>query len=93
MRKRFTFKQKATVALAAIKGEKTVSQISSIHEVHPTQIGIWKKQAEETIERSFKDKRKKENKEKDQLIDELYRIIGKRDTELSWLKKKLQIDP
>lgn len=38
MRKIFTPKQKATVAPLALKGEKTVPQISSLHEVHPTQV-------------------------------------------------------
>ena len=45
MKKTFTPQQKAQVALAAIKGERTISQIASLYEVHPTQVQAWKKQA------------------------------------------------
>ena len=90
MKKTFTSQQKANVALAAIKGEKTISQISSLYEVHPTQIQIWKKQAISGIAEIFSDKRKKKDESQDKLIGDLYKIIGQRDTELEWLKKKLQ---
>lgn len=90
MRKTFTAEQKATIALAALKGEQTTTQIASVYEVHPTQIGIWKKQAMEGFRDVFSDKRRKDNKTNDQLIAELYQTIGKRDMELSWLKKKIE---
>ena len=35
---------KARVALEAIRGEKTVAQISAHHEVHPNQVTSWKSQ-------------------------------------------------
>jgi transposase len=35
---------KARVALEAIRGEKTVAEISAHHEVHPTQVTAWKRQ-------------------------------------------------
>jgi transposase len=37
---------KAKVALAAIKGERTVAQLSDQFDVHPNQITIWKAQLE-----------------------------------------------
>lgn len=89
MKKTFTPDQKAQVALAAIRGEKTISQIASLYEVHPTQIQIWKKQALIGLKELFSDKRKKENQTQDQLINELYRVVGQREFELEWLKKKL----
>lgn len=86
--------EKALVALAAIKGDKTVAQISSEYQVHPTQIGLWKKQAMDNFTELFKDNHKKE-KQKDfehQIeLDTLYKLIGQRDLELDWLKKKLSI--
>lgn len=91
MRKKYTSKQKASIALSAIKGEK-LSEIASSHKVHPTQIGQWKKVIEEEAETLFEDKRKKENYSKDRMIEELYRIIGQRDVELAWLKKKSGLD-
>jgi len=35
---------KAKVALAAIKGEKTLAELAQLHDVHPTQIAAWKAQ-------------------------------------------------
>lgn len=35
---------KAKVALAAIKGEKTLADLAQLHDVHPTQITAWKAQ-------------------------------------------------
>ena len=80
------------VALAAIKGDKTLAQISSIHQVHPTQIGLWKKQAVDRLAELFRDNRKKEKQkelEHQTELDNLYKVIGQRDIELEWLKKKL----
>lgn len=91
MKKQFTAEQKAAVALAAIRGEKTTSEISSAYEVHSTQVGLWKKQALEGMKESFSDKRKNQDASQQKLIDELYKTIGTRDMELEWLKKK--IDP
>lgn len=89
MKKVFTPQQKAAVALAALKEVQTISQISSAYEVHPNQVGVWKKQAREGLQEIFSDKRKKENQTQDQLIEELYKLVGQRDAELAWLKKKL----
>lgn len=93
MKKVFTPQQKAAVALAAIKGDKTVSQIASAYAVHPTQVQSWKKILQEHTHSLFTDKRTTEGKAEQQLIDELYRTIGQRDIELGWLKKKLQLEP
>ena len=93
MKKIFTPEQKGKIALAAIKGEKTIIELASQHEIHPNVVGQWKKTAQENISSLFTDKRKKENKDKDDLIERLYGTIGKREAELDWLKKKLQSEP
>jgi len=51
-------KQKASIALAALKGEK-ISKLSSDYQIHPNQISKWKKLAEEELQILFADKRKK----------------------------------
>ena len=35
---------KAQVALAAIKGDKTLAELAQQHDIHPNQITDWKKQ-------------------------------------------------
>ena len=82
---------KAKVALEAVKGEKTISQIASEYGVHPNQIGQWKKRLLEDLPGLFSDRRRKEEKEDAAETDELYRQIGQLKVELDWLKKKSQI--
>lgn len=90
---KYSDKQKAQVALEAIKGLKTLSQISSQYQVHPTQIRRWQTVGLEGLINSFsKDNQKdKTIAEKDKLIEELYKIIGQRETEVDWLKKKFKM--
>lgn len=90
MKKIFTSEQKASVAVAAIKERQTINQISTAYEVHPTQIGLWKKQAPQGLKEVFSDKRKKERQTRDQLIAELYQQIGQQKMESAWLKKKIE---
>lgn len=92
MRKIFSANQKAQAALEAVKEIKTTNQIASEHEAHPTQIGLWKKRLIENASLLFTDKRAPENRDKDMLIERLYGIIGQRDTELDWLKKKVRFE-
>lgn len=79
---------KAKVALEAIKGEKTLTQLSSEFGVHPNQIGQWRKQVLETLPDLFSNRRQKEDKEQEDLVSELYRQIGQLKVEMDWLKKK-----
>ena len=87
MKKQFTPKEKAAIALEAIKELKTPTQIASEHQVHPVSVGTWRKQLIENSPKIFSQKNERDDQQK--TIDELYRIIGERDAELSWLKKKL----
>lgn len=89
MPRTFTAADKAAVAIAAIKEEQTYAQISSTHEVHSSQIKRWKKILLEGAIGLFSEQQKKSDLVKDQLIGKLYQIIGERESELSWLKKKL----
>ena len=63
-RRNFSDKFKATVALEALRGDKTVQEIASKRQLHPTQVSTWKRQAIEGKANVFSDKVKKaENKE------------------------------
>lgn len=91
-RKIFTPEFKAKVALDALKGDKTINELASIHGVHPTQISEWKKLVTDSISGLFSDKRTREGKTLEQKIDELHRVIGKREAEVEWMKKKFGIE-
>ena len=51
---------KAKVALAAIKEDKTLSELSVQYEVHPNQITDWKRQLQEKAATIFGGKEEKE---------------------------------
>lgn len=87
-RKVYDDNYKARVALEAIKGEKTISEIASKYEVHPNQIITWKKQLLENVSSLFSRKKDPEIEELKTLLEELYKKIGKQNIELEFLKKK-----
>jgi transposase-like protein len=90
MRRQFTPSQKAAVALAALKGDKTVNQVASEYEVNPTQVKLWRDKLKAVASDAFTDGRKQTSvAPSDAQIDELHRVIGVRDAELEWLKKKI----
>lgn len=89
IRKVFTPAFKAKVALEAMKEAQTTGQLASRFQVHPTQIGVWKKRLLEGVERIFSDREKNDREKNREFIDELYKQIGRKDVEISWLKKKV----
>jgi transposase-like protein len=84
-------KQKVSIALAALRGEK-ISKLASDYQINPNLIWKWKKLAEDELEILFADKRKRENHSQERIIDELYQTIGRREVEISWLKKKFKLE-
>jgi len=88
-RKQFSKEFKAKVAFEALKGEKTMSELSSEFGVHMSQIAKWKKELAAGIPRVFASKADPDEKKKEKIIDDLYRRIGKIQVENDWLKKKL----
>ena len=41
------------MALEALRGDRTVQAIAAKHEVHPNQVGAWKRQAVDGLEDVF----------------------------------------
>jgi putative transposase len=78
---------KAQVALAAIKGDKTVGELAGQYEVHPTLIHDWKKRLQSGAEELFGGDTKPDPVVEQQQA-ELYEQIGRLKMELDWLKKK-----
>jgi transposase-like protein len=87
-RKQYSAEFKAKVALEALKGQKSINELASAYELHPTQITQWKKQALESIPEAFSGKGQQTEKAQTDLTDELYQQIGQLKVELDWLKKK-----
>ena len=79
---------KPRVALASVKGYKPVSELASLHGVHPTMIHAWKKQLVDNVEELFHSGAKTSSSEHEVLQSQLYEQIGRLKTELDWLKKK-----
>lgn len=77
---------KAKVALEAIKGDKTLVELSERFQVHPNQIAEWKRQLLEKAPEIF-DKGKSSQKEPD--IKELHAKIGQLATENDYLSNAL----
>lgn len=90
-RKNYTAQEKAKIALDAIKGNQTIAQLTSKYSVHASQITTWKKQLLAALPNAFSDKRKRENKDQQQLVEQLYQQIGQLTIEIDWLKKKSEL--
>lgn len=88
MRKSYTTDFKAKVALAAIKGDRSLAELASRYEVHATQIGIWRKAVLVGLPDVFSDKRRKKEANGEEEKARLYEEIGRLKVELDWLKKK-----
>lgn len=80
---------KAKVALDAVRGLKTVSELAAQHKVHPTQITLWKKQLVEGATTVFESPSAKKATTDEPSSGELYEQIGRLKIELDWLKKKV----
>ena len=86
-RRKFTSAFKAKVAIEAIKEDKTIQELASKHQVHPSQITTWKKEFLDNARMVFESKRH-------EVIDEskdkiLYSKIGELQIEIDFLKKVL----
>jgi len=88
-RKRYDPEFKARVAFEALKGEETLSALSSKYGIHPNQITKWKKQLKSGMKEIFKNGQPKSDEKNEELENKLYEEIGRLKFELDWLKKKL----
>ena len=88
-RKQYSAAFKARVAIEAIRGEKTLSQLGSHFKVHPIQISKWRKSAVEQLPELFVDGRTRKGQPAEADNGALYEELGRLKVELSWLKKKM----
>jgi transposase-like protein len=88
-RKQHTAAFKAQVALAALKGDKTVNELAGHFGVHPTLIHGWKKHLLAGAETVFANGIKAGVSDTEAVQADLYEQIGRLKMELEWLKKKI----
>ena len=91
MKRKISTELKSQVALAAMQGAMTQSEISSKFSVHTTQINRWKKQAMAALPDAFSNGKERVEYDREQLVEELYKEIGKLRVENEWLKKKSRV--
>jgi transposase-like protein len=88
-RQRHTAAFKAQVALAALKGDRTVNELASQYGVHPTLIHGWKKQLLAGADQVFQSGSQAATADAEAQKAELFEQIGRLKMELEWLKKKV----
>jgi transposase len=86
-RKRYGAEFKAKVALEAIRGELTISQLVAKHGVHQTMINAWKKQATEGLSTVFESKPDAAGKTREADLEKLHAKIGQLIVERDFLVK------
>jgi len=86
-RRRFTAEFKAKVALEAIRGERTISELATKHQLHPNQITQWKRQAIENLAKAFDDKASDVQVGREAEVTKLHAKIGQLVVERDFLAK------
>jgi len=87
-RKRHSDEFKARVAIEAVRGVKTLSELSSEHGVHPTVIAHWKRQLLRGAAGIFS-RPERGGRTEEEIAGPLYAEIGRLKMELDFLKKNV----
>jgi len=86
-RRRFTAEFKAKVALEAIRGERTISELATKHQLHPNQITQWKRQAVENLAKAFDNRASDAQVGREAEVTKLHAKIGQLVVERDFLAK------
>ena len=88
-RKKHSDEFKARVAVEAVKGVRTLSELSSAFGIHPTVIAHWKRQLLDRAPTVFSPAAGGGLRTEEELTAPLYEEIGRLKVEVDFLKKKL----
>ena len=84
---------KTRVAVEAIAGHKTINEIASAYEIHPSQVTKWKTEALRRLPEVLADGRQVQSDAGPRREARLYEEIGRLRMEVEYLKKKLGLCP
>jgi putative transposase len=87
-RKQYSGDVKARAAVEAIRGLRTLNEISKDYGAHPMQVTKWKKSALESLPIHFSRRKEETDKTIEEERSKLYEEIGRLKIELDWVKKK-----
>ena len=89
-RRRFTAEFKAKVALEALRGDRTIQEIATKHQVHPNQVSAWKRQAMDGLGGVFSNGAERAGRDHEAEVRELHAKIGELTVERDFLVRGLK---
>ncbi len=89
-RRRFTAEFKARVALAALRGDKSIQEIATRHKVHPNQVSSWKRQALDGLGEVFSNGSNNAGRDHESEVRDLHAKIGELTVVNDFLAKGLK---
>jgi transposase-like protein len=89
-RRRFTAEFKARVALAALRGDKSIQEIATRHKVHPNQVSSWKRQALDGLGEVFSNGSNNAHRDHESEVRDLHAKIGELTVVNDFLTKGLK---
>ena len=75
-RRRFSGELKARIALEALRGDRTLQEIASQHQVHPNQVSTWKRQAIDGLGDVFSNGVERRRRDHESELRDLHAKIG-----------------
>ena len=92
-RRRFSGELKAKIALEALRGDRTLQEIASKHQVHPNQVSTWKRQAIDGLGEVFSNGGERRRRDHESEIRDLHAKIGELTVERDMMDKPLRALP
>ena len=89
-RRRFTAEFKKRVALDALRGDHTIQAVADKHQVHPSGVSNWKRQAVEGLREVFSGRRSKRVRDRESRIRDLHAKIGELTVERNYFRRGLR---
>ena len=91
VKRKFSADFKAKVVIEALSERSTIEELARKYELHPNQIGTWKKEFLSKAANVFSsgEALSLDRKQQEAIMERLYAQIGQQKVEIDWLKKKL----